>query len=277
MSVYYCAKTRIYASFTKETIRKILKRCHDKGYNFFSDTKQLALDEAIDYVFYGIDEDPVVHFITTIFKPGYGEHLYFSDKGNGVLQVYFTISYRKYVLNGGYIKDCISPSLKLLDITSDFVLQNFFVTHDMDDLFDRPVESGMFYVLTKDFYYREEKFLNRDAFYIMQQLQNIGCTFINNEQQSLAEEAIIDKISSHLSTKANLVDPLLIKTANGSLIQAYFYDYIFKFLPLEPWTIKEVDGKRGIDVAYYSRILLAMAEPFGIAELATHCNNAFYE
>lgn len=297
MSIYYNSESFIYADFNQETIYKILKKCDEKGYIFLDqDYNIVNLQKAILCVLVGID-DPKYHVIHIKKNQNNLESIIFFP-GKDILKVSLSISDREYVLSGFDEKECIQPSKFLLDITSDFQLQNFFITHDMDGLFENSIDKNKFYVSTHSTYcldvmdffnfkadnlprgYNGKKFLKRDAFYIIRQLQNIGCSFIAELDTEINQDELIKKIADMLLTPKNSVSEengLIIKTANGSLIKATFFNYAFQFLPLHPWTMKKIEGRDSIDVAYYTKILLAMAEPFGIIELATHCNNAFYE
>jgi len=279
MSIWYYVTIDIYASFNEDTLTKIAQRALNlkllspnsvKNKSFFT-IKPLILPREKDVNYASID----ILFPTNII-----ESISCYAKGGGTMQLVFSVqtpAWEKKFLYPPKTWDTITPTKILLDLVSDFSIKNCFVDSDQHEGFRFSDKVGMFYAIGMNTGPDAKKCVTRDALHIIKSLEKIECAFLTDDCQPMNSVEVLSKIKSMLCMPVNDTDSIIIKTSAGYLVKAYFWGRHIKFWPLEPWCIKTTEYHTGIDVAHYIQILLAAMEPFNIYELATHCNDAFYE
>jgi len=280
MSVCYYVIVEIYAPFNESTLSKIIKKASYSGMKlaFNGEDKQLFDNDIIPFILQKAKQNNF-GYVNIWFKEDIVEGLSFRYKNKNIMQLVLSLqksAWEKKFLYPPKTKDTITPTSILLDLVSDFSIQNCFIDFDYREEFKFSDQLGIFYALGLNTG-SPKKCVTRDALHIIKSLEKIECAFLTDDCQPMNSVEVLSKIKSMLCMSVNDTDSIIIKTSAGYLVKAYFWGRHIKFWPLEPWCIKTTEYHTGIDVAHYIQILLAAMEPFNIYELATHCNDAFYE
>ncbi len=162
--------------------------------------------------------------------------------------------------------DNISACRLLLDLCDEFLIKSIAITSDIQVL-DRPGEEKA--ITANLFFYGTPEDAEDDARDIVNQASFYDYMFVQDlaSMKFAPEDTAIETIAYGLASNEGSSIYLVVE---GFALLLKIKRDLVTLVPQQPLRIKSVEEKSGIDLAFYTTILLNLSVDFGIDEITTN-------